>query len=133
MNGYSLLLAATFDRTSIAAVRHQLRDAAGRCRMSGERRDDFVLAVNEIMANAVRHGGGTGLLRLWCDGDLRCEVTDQGSGFDAGTYLRRDRPQPSPSGGMGLWIAQQTSNDLTIDSGPAGTTIGIRSNLDPQS
>ncbi len=130
-NGYSLLLAATFDRGSLATVRHEVRDAAGSCRMTVDRRDDFVLAVNEIMANAVRHGGGTGHIQLWHDGDLLCQVTDRGSGFDAGPYLRRDRPQPSPSGGMGLWIARQTSNNLTIDSGPAGTTIGIRGVLDP--
>jgi serine/threonine-protein kinase RsbW len=129
-NGYSLLLATTFDSVSIAAVRHRVRDAADQCRISENRRDDFVLAVNEIMANAVRHGGGTGKIRLWHDGQLVCQISDQGPGFDPGSYLRRDRPQPSPSGGMGLWIARQTSDNLTIDSGPTGTTIDIRSELD---
>jgi serine/threonine-protein kinase RsbW len=131
-NGYSLLLAATFDATSIGAVRHEVRNVTDRCDMSVDRRDDFVLAVNEIMANAVRHGGGTGKIRLWRDGDLVCQVSDQGSGFDAGPYLRRERPLPSPSGGMGLWIARQTSDNLTIDSGPTGTTIGIRSDFDQE-
>ena len=32
---------------------------------------------------------------------------------------------PTPTGGMGLWIAQQISHSLTIESGPGGTTVRI--------
>ena len=43
------------------------------------RRDDLLLAVNELATNSVRHGGGEGVLRAWHDGDsLVCEVSDRG-------------------------------------------------------
>lgn len=47
-------------------------------------------------------------------------------GFAAARYLnRRQPPPPSGSGGMGLWIVQQTSDAMSIDSGSTGTTIRI--------
>jgi len=128
-DGYALLLAVGFNAATVAAVRHAVRDVACRCPMSDDRLDDFVVAVNEIMTNVVRHGGGNGHLQLWRDGDLLCQIIDHGSGFDPRPYLTRDRPEPSPSGGMGLWLAQRTSDTLSWDSGPAGTTIGIQSRL----
>jgi anti-sigma regulatory factor (Ser/Thr protein kinase) len=47
-----------------------------------------VLAIDEIVANAVVHGGGRGELRLAADnGRLRCEVRDRGGGFRPDPYL----------------------------------------------
>ena len=100
-----------------------LADASG---VRGTRADDFVTAVNEVMTNAVRHGGGGGELRLWGEDVLVCEISDRGRGFPAAAYLdRRERPVATPTGGMGLWIAQQISDSLTIESGPGGTTVRI--------
>ncbi|MEV0719850.1 ATP-binding protein [Asanoa sp. NPDC050611] len=128
--GYTLLLKAAFDRATVAAVRHQVGAFARRCRMSMDSLDDFLVAVNEAMTNAVRHGGGTGQLLLWRDGALLCQIVDHGPGFDATPYLRpHRRPQPSPTGGMGLWLAQQASDDLRIHSDATGTTISISGSL----
>ena len=132
MDGYSLLLAATFDGTSVSAVRRKVVDVARGCHLSGDRLDDLELAVDEIMTNVVRHGGGTGQLNVWRGGDLVCQVTDAGRGFDARPFLQQERPRPSEDGGMGLWLARQTSDKLTIDSGPDGTTIGIHQALGEQ-
>ncbi|GIF66870.1 hypothetical protein Ais01nite_49050 [Asanoa ishikariensis] len=129
MDGYSLLLHARFDGTSLAAVRHKVLDVAGRCRMSGDRLDDFVVAVNEVMTNVVRHGGGNGHLRLWRNSELVCQVSDRGPGFEVAPVLRRRKPRPSSSGGLGLWMARRMSDKLTITSGPAGTTIGVHAYL----
>ncbi|MEV4539679.1 ATP-binding protein [Asanoa sp. NPDC049518] len=123
------MLVATFDGATVVVIRHYVFDAAMRCPMTTERRDDFVLAVNEIMANVVRHGGGTGRLRLWRDGDLVCQVTDNGPGFDVDPILNGERPRPAPTGGMGLWLVRQTTDKLTIQTGSTGTTIRIRSHL----
>jgi serine/threonine-protein kinase RsbW len=129
-DGYSPLLTVSFRATNVTAVRHGVRDAAARCGMSAGRADEFMVAVHEVMTNVVRHGGGTGRLRLWCDGVILCQVVDRGPGFDAAPHLNRtQRPSPSSSGGMGLWVARQTSDGLAIDSGPAGTTVSIRGYL----
>jgi anti-sigma regulatory factor (Ser/Thr protein kinase) len=126
----SLLLTVKFHAGNVAAVRRQVQALAQRCGMERTKLGDFLVAVNEIMTNAVRHGGGGGQLRLWSNHVLLCQVDDHGSGFDAGPYLERTaRPSPSPSGGMGLWLAQRTSDTLAVDSGPAGTTVRIAGNL----
>jgi serine/threonine-protein kinase RsbW len=52
-------------------------------------------------------------------------VSDNGPGFPAGHATIGRRPRPTAAGGRGLWIAQQMTDHLHIDSGPAGTTARI--------
>jgi anti-sigma regulatory factor (Ser/Thr protein kinase) len=121
------LLETSFAEGQLPAVRRRLEEVAQDCGLTPDEAYDWVIAVNELMANAIRHGGGSGELRVWRDPDLWCEVRDQGPGFAAGPYLEpRDRPAPSPDGGMGLWIARRMTGDLLIDSGPSGTTVRVR-------
>jgi len=122
-----VLVEATFDRPGISELRRRVSAAAHRHGLGADRADDFTTAVNEVMTNAVRHGGGAGTLLLLDDGgQLVCEVRDRGRGFPATAFLgRTERPTPSPSGGMGLWIAQQTCRDLRVQSGPGGTLVRI--------
>ncbi|BCB90762.1 ATP-binding protein [Phytohabitans suffuscus] len=124
------LLEASFGEGELPAVRHRLEEVARDCHLTGDEAYDWVIAVNELMANAIRHGGGAGHLRVWRDDDLCCEVTDRGTGFAAGPYLRpRARPAPSPDGGLGLWIAQRMTTEMRIESGPSGTVARIRTPL----
>ncbi|MEO3821014.1 ATP-binding protein [Plantactinospora sp. B24E8] len=125
-----LLVVAYFDVERFSDVRRAVDAAARDCGLDSEKALDFVAAVNEVMTNAIRHGGGRGELRLWETDQLMCEVRDQGAGFPATDYLNRtEPPTPSPAGGMGLWIAQRTSDGMTVDSGPAGTTVRISAQL----
>ncbi|WP_144022465.1 SpoIIE family protein phosphatase [Asanoa hainanensis] len=122
-----VLLDEAFDRAGVASLRRRVADEAARHGMADEAADDFVAAVNEVMTNAIRHGGGAGTLRLLLadDAGLVSEVRDRGAGFPAAAFLARvERPVPSSTGGMGLWIAQQTSR-LHIESGPTGTLVRI--------
>ncbi|MBV1850464.1 ATP-binding protein [Catellatospora tritici] len=84
----------------------------------------LLVVVTELAANAIRHGGGRGRLRLWRVGDaLRCEVTDGGPGIgdpDAAGV----RPVPvRADGGRGLWIVRQFSDQVTIISDLSGTAV----------
>jgi serine/threonine-protein kinase RsbW len=128
-DGYTLMVEAVFDAATVTKVRHQVQAAGRRCRMDAERLDDFIIAVNEVMTNAVRHGGGIGRLLLWRDGALLCQIVDRGPGFDPTAYLQPTRPQPSASGGMGIWLARQACDELRVHSGPTGTTISISGSL----
>jgi len=114
----------------LPAIRMLVETLARDCGLPAERASDWVTAVNELMANVVRHGGGAGHLRVWADRDLFCEVRDGGPGFAADPYVgRQDRPVPTGEGGMGLWIARQMTDDLKIDSGPSGTVVRIRTHM----
>jgi anti-sigma regulatory factor (Ser/Thr protein kinase) len=90
------------------------------------RAEEFLIAVSEVVANAMRHGHGRARLRLWpTDGGVVCEVHDDGPGVDdpfAG-YLPPGGDDATP--GMGLWIARQLSDALAIRSGPGGTTVRL--------
>jgi serine/threonine-protein kinase RsbW len=125
------VLRTRFDAGQVGAVRRTVGSVLRECGLAEERADDFLTAVNEVMTNAVRHGGGTGELRLWRDGVLVCEVRDQGDGFDAGAYTARtERPPLSPAGGLGLWVASRMTDAMSVSSGPAGTTVQICAKID---
>jgi len=95
---------------------------ADRAGLAEARRQDFILAVDEILTNAVRHGGGAGRLELWIDdGTLWFEITDAGLGFAPASPA--GLPSPTQVGGRGLWIAREMTDRLTIDSGPDGTVV----------
>ena len=59
----------SFDRGSYRDVRALVVDVARQAGLTLARIDDLVLAVHELAANSVRHGGGRGVLRAWRDGD----------------------------------------------------------------
>jgi anti-sigma regulatory factor (Ser/Thr protein kinase) len=118
----AILLDQGFDDDSLYRVRAAV---AARVATLADRRtvDTMVLIAHELASNAVRHGGGTGRLRLWvAGGELHCEVSDCGTGLPSPSRAGRSRPAPSLSGGRGLWIARQFSG-LRISASPAGTTI----------
>jgi anti-sigma regulatory factor (Ser/Thr protein kinase) len=79
-SGSNLVLACAFDLHSIAAVRHAILSRASGVGLGEPHLSDFILAVNEVTSNAVRHGGGKGRLRLWQTVvNLVCEVVDDGA------------------------------------------------------
>jgi len=129
-----LLLDVPIVPGQLPAIRMRVETIAADYGLPPERASDWVTAVNELMANAVRHGGGHGDLRIWVDDALLCEVRDNGPGFAAESYVDRDdRPVPSGEGGMGLWIARQMTDGMEIDSGPSGTVVRISTHVDDAS
>ncbi|MEV0272407.1 ATP-binding protein [Hamadaea sp. NPDC050747] len=88
--------------------------------------DAFLLVASELVVNAVRHGGGTGLIRLWHDdSSLWCQVADHGPGL-ADMRWADNATGPIGRGGRGLWIVRTVAETLTIQSGEAGTTATAR-------
>lgn len=126
------LLTETFERSQVTRLRHAVASCVGTAGLVGQRLDDFVLAVNELLTNAVRHGGGTGRLRLWRRGDeVVCEVSDRGTGFDHSRLSFDARPVAETPGGWGLWLAGKLSDRMEVQTGPGGTTVRISAALDP--
>jgi hypothetical protein len=85
---------------------------------------DFVLAIDELAANSIRHGGGRGIVRIWTDrGSLVCEVRDQGTISDP--LAGRQRPADDAFGGRGLWIANQVCDLVQIRPGVVRVRIAL--------
>jgi serine/threonine-protein kinase RsbW len=115
-------LTQSFSQGDVARLRRIVAQHADELGLSESRRQDLVLAVDELATNALRHGGGSGELTLWVNQDrLWFRVADQGPGF-------RHAPPTKPPGrrqlgGRGLWIARQITDDLTIETGTDGTVV----------
>ncbi len=115
----------SFDERGVRDLRGLIAGLAEHVGLGSERTADLVLAVNEIVTNSVRHGGGAGTLRAWIDGDaVVCEVNDDG-------YLRdplvgRRRPRPDAMGGRGLWLANQLCDLVQVRNGVEGCVVRVR-------
>ena len=122
-----VLLDRPFGRDEITDVRHEVSARVSAAGLSGDRLHGFVLAVNEVITNVVLHAGGLGRLVLRVDGDTAfCSVSDTGPGLPEEFRTVPATPGTSEVGGRGIWLAYQLCDEVTIDNGPVGATIGLR-------
>jgi serine/threonine-protein kinase RsbW len=124
------LLSEVVDGSRVTELRHAVAASLRTAGLTGEPLEDFVLAINELLTNVVRHGGGAGWLRLWRDRqDIVCEVSDHGPGLGPAHIGSRHRPGRGTVGGWGLWLAGRLSDRMDVQTGPAGTTIRLATAL----
>ena len=119
-------LSAT-DVIDFIGLRHAVAAELAMSAAPRETAEDFLLAIDEMTSNAVRHGRPPVSLRLWASDDrIVCTIADQGPGWDDpfagygpahGNDLSR--------GGMGLWLARQLCDHVDITQGAAGTTVRL--------
>jgi anti-sigma regulatory factor (Ser/Thr protein kinase) len=87
--------------------------------------ENMLVAAEEVLANAQRHGGGTPTIQVGRVGDrFVCEVADDGPGIDdplAG-FLP---PRPGHADGAGLWVARQLTRQLEVMSSPRGARVRL--------
>jgi anti-sigma regulatory factor (Ser/Thr protein kinase) len=130
-SGRAAAMERRFDREDLSALRAAVAAYAGNLGVPPDRVARLVIIASELAGNAVRHGGGTGWLRLsYADGCLCCEVRDSGPGLadpaGAGTSL----PPVGASAGRGLWLVRRVARDVRITSTPSGTTVSATVPLD---
>jgi anti-sigma regulatory factor (Ser/Thr protein kinase) len=86
---------------------------------------NMLVAAEEVLANAQRHGGETRSVQVGRVGDrFVCEVSDDGPGIEdplAG-FLP---PRPGHDGGAGLWVARQLTRQLELVPSPQGATVRL--------
>ena len=113
-----------FDGDSLAAVRELVTERAVESGMSHTRADALVLAVNEIATNSIRHGGGSGVLRVWEESDfVICQVED--SGRIEEPMVGRLQPVLHEPGGRGLWLANQLCDLVQVRTFEDGNVVRI--------
>jgi len=82
--------------------------------------------ATELATNAIRHGDGSGRLRLWRSGSaLYCRVEDDGPGIGDPARAGRRLVSRNAVGGRGLWIVRQLADDCVIESGGTGTSVTV--------
>ncbi|WBB68653.1 sensor histidine kinase [Micromonospora sp. WMMD812] len=118
----------------VAALRYGLDDladvrrfVAGHAEDAGlvaDRVADLQIAVTEVAANSVLHGGGGGTLRVWrTDDDLVCEFHDDG--WLSNPLAGRLTPARDGEGGRGLVIVHALCDLVLLHSTAAGTTVRL--------
>ncbi|MCT9083165.1 ATP-binding protein [Streptomyces fulvoviolaceus] len=114
------LMRMEFGGADLPLVRSLVAESAIGAGLAGSAGGAFVQATLEIAVNAVVHGGGRGTIELrLVDGELRCEVADEGPGLPE---------QATPEGdGQGLRLAEALTGRLELHSGPGrrGTTAAL--------
>ena len=117
-----------FTEADLGAIRRRLKSWAGAEGLGSDATEDLVLAVDEIATNSIRHGGGSGSLRMWRnDRSLLCEVRDGGEMRDP--LLGRVQPGDEAVCGRGMWIVNQLCDLVQIRSSPAGSQIRMHKHL----
>ncbi|GGY17246.1 ATP-binding protein [Streptomyces minutiscleroticus] len=119
-------LRITFTAPVLSRLRARVRAWAADARLPTERCEEFVLAVDEVAANAVLHGGGHGVLTMHehCSA-LHCRISDQGPGFAGRTAAPATCAATTAESGRGLWMVQQLTDHLDITTNTQGTTVTI--------
>jgi anti-sigma regulatory factor (Ser/Thr protein kinase) len=113
-----------FDSDTLSELRNAVRSEASALGLPDARTAEVVLAVHELAANAVVHGGGAGRARMIVvAGELRCQVSDPGAGSgDA----RTGSGQPWPfRPGRGLWIARNVADRFNMAPSVSGSQVTV--------
>jgi len=93
----------------------------------GDRSEDFMLAVNEVLSNSLQHAGEGGTLCLWHDDrGLICEVRDHG--HIAQPLIGRKEPGIGQIGGHGMWLVNLVCDLVQVRSSEDGSTVRMRMN-----
>jgi anti-sigma regulatory factor (Ser/Thr protein kinase) len=124
-----VLLVQEFNGATLRFLREAVVAHASAAGLPKDRAADVMLAVHELAANAVRHGAGSGWLRMEVTpGQLCCEVSDAGPGGLAGqspaTRPRDTAPWPVEPG-HGLWVTKNAADQVRIATGPGGSVVTV--------
>jgi anti-sigma regulatory factor (Ser/Thr protein kinase) len=112
-------------RAELVVFRRLLRRWAELQGMGGEDTDDVVIAVNEAVVNALRHGAPPVRVRAWTDGGrARVHVHDCGLAPIPAT-AGYQRPNAESDRGYGLWVVRQLADVVTTSTDRGGTTITL--------
>src|SRR5579863_378157 len=141
------ILDMTFDTGTLSALRAQVQARARQAGFPDARSAEIVLALHELAANAVRHGGGAGRLRIWnLARAWRCQVDDgllaraapagpgashehSGGTGATGTSGLEDMSSWQVRPGHGLSVVRQAADQMQVLSGPHGTSATVTFDL----
>jgi anti-sigma regulatory factor (Ser/Thr protein kinase) len=115
----------TVDLFTVRGARRFAAEQATLAGLPAARIPDLALAVNELAANSIRHGGGSGKMAVWVEDDqLVCQLHDDG--FLTDPHAGRIPPPFPSSGGRGLLMVNQLCDLVRIHTTTtSGTTVRI--------
>jgi serine phosphatase RsbU (regulator of sigma subunit)/anti-sigma regulatory factor (Ser/Thr protein kinase) len=114
------------DARQIAVLRHELEGWFEQQKISSDDRWALTLATGELATNAIEHGcAQDGVSLVTVEARRRADVIEI-SVHDPGIWTSAVR---SPDRGRGLGMVNTVTDQVTIESGAAGTTVRIKLEL----
>jgi anti-sigma regulatory factor (Ser/Thr protein kinase) len=116
------------DRPDLYWLRRVVGEHACRSGLPGDCVQRLLVAVTEVVTNAVRHGEPPIVLTMWADPDDRslvCQVADRGR-WDSGADRGLLPPDTDTPGGFGLWAVRLLCSVVQIRTGGQGTIVRMR-------
>lgn len=125
----TIALDLAFDANTLHELRTVVLAKAVAAGLPQARAAEVMLAVHELAANAVLHGGGAGRVRMRAAAaDVRCQVSDAGAGgidgASRGAGTRAAEPWPIQPG-RGLWLVRSVTGRLSVRTGPDGSEVTV--------
>lgn len=121
------------DRPDLYWLRAYVTEYARQTPLPEEDMQRLLVAVTEVVTNALRHGEPPIVLRMWTDAPdgaaaLVCEVADHGRWAPGTGYgLIPPRPAGAASGGrFGLWAVRLLCSIVQIRTGDDGSVVRLR-------
>ncbi|MFL6144897.1 MAG: anti-sigma factor RsbA family regulatory protein [Labedaea sp.] len=112
-------------RSELGYLRHRVADFGRAAGLDAERVTDFRQAFAEAAANAIRYGGGSGMVSLWRrPNDVVAQVRDHGRLADP--LAGRRRPALDATGGRGLWMIHQMCDLVEFGPGVIRLHLALR-------
>ena len=126
MTEFDPVLSTDFELANLLDVRRDVQQAGSQCGLTDLRLYYFVVAVNEVMTNAIHHGGGHGTLRIaWAGEYFECEVVDAGPGIPPEKLDPATAPAADTLTGRGLWLTRQLCDKVEVVSDSTGTRVTL--------
>ncbi|CAN5166927.1 hypothetical protein BH24ACT1_BH24ACT1_10960 [soil metagenome] len=114
---------------SPAVARHAVADVTRGMGLGPGEVDDLVVAVSEVVTNAILHGQPPATLRAWAaPGRIVVTVHDLGPGPSDPFAGLIPAPRGDGEGGFGLWIAHQLCQRVCLDADADGFTVRLVAN-----
>ena len=116
------------DISHLASTRTALRSWLTRARVDPDQTLNVLIAAGEAVANAIEHGhrhspaGTISLAATALVDQVQLTITDTGS-------WKPPQPTPDPHRGRGITLMRGLMHDVTIDAGPAGTTVHLSARI----
>lgn len=123
-----MALDEAFDVNTLHELRKAVLAEAIAAGMPHDRAIDVMLAMHELAANAVCHGGGAGRARVRAaDRELQCQVSDAGPGSvnaeaDGGGAPVGQRGWAVRSG-HGLWLVREAADRVSVAADFGGSCV----------
>lgn len=118
-NGVSFV---PFSGATLCALREAVAEFAARAALDRATKIDLFVAIGEAVANAVRHGGGEGMLRIWRDREIVADVIAYEGRFENVMHGYFPPAQYAESG-RGLWVIRQICEWVEIRPRTSGSIV----------